>query len=385
MIYFDNSATTALCKESQEKMEALARASFGNPSSAHALGAQAHSEVQNARKAILRAIGAPCMTPSDTESLIFTACGTEANNLAVFGTYFAKKFPFRPRFITTDSEHPSILEPMRRLAEWGSDVVFLPTRGGALDLEALRSALTPETVMVSLMAVNNETGACYDLKSAFAQVKAQCPNALTHSDCVQAFGHLPLSVRSLSADLITVSAHKVHGPKGVGALYVAPAIRKAKKIVPYLLGGGQEHGMRSGTENVIGIAGFGAAVTAQAFGKVEGARAVREYLLAHLPSGVTANLPPVAAPHILNLTLPQIKSETMVHFLSQKEIYVSAGSACASHGKGASHVLRAFGLSDAQADTSIRVSLSNDATIEQADAFLQALSQGLATLVRIRR
>ncbi len=384
MIYFDNSATTPLCSEAKAAMtEAMEQ--FGNPSSVHGQGAKAHAITDRARKVILKALGAPAMTPADLSALIFTGCGTEANNLAVFGTYHAKKYAFRPRFITTDSEHPSMLEPVRRLEEWGAEVVYLSTKGGKVELAELEQALTPQTVFLSMMAVNNETGACYPIQEAFAMAKKKCPGIVTHTDCVQAFGKLPLSVRNSGADLISISAHKVHGPKGVGALYVSPEIRKAKKLVPYLLGGGQENGFRSGTENVLGIAAFGGAVSAPDFGKTEACAAVREYLLQHLPAGVQANLPPVCAPHILNLTLPDLKSETVVHFLSAKEIYVSAGSACASHGKGGSPVLRAFGLTERQADTSIRISLANDVTVQDADAFLEALQQALSTLIRIRR
>ncbi len=384
MIYFDNSATTMLCEEALIALQQTAK-EFGNPSSAHGLGAKSHTLVDHARKVILRSLGAPALTPMDLNCLIFTGGGTEANNLAVFGTYHAKKHAVPPRFITTDSEHPSVLEPMRRLESRGAEVIYLPTKGGTLDLAALEQVLTKETVFLSMMAVNNETGACYPIKEAFALAKQRCPGIVTHTDCVQAFGKIPLSVRNLGADLISVSAHKVHGPKGVGALYVSPEVRKAKKIVPYLLGGGQEYGLRSGTENVPGIVAFGAAVGAPSFGKTEACAQVRDYLLSHLPEGVIANLPPVQAPHILNLTLPDLKSETVVHFLSAKEIYVSAGSACASHGKGGSHVLKAFGLTDRQADTSIRISLANDATVADADGFLEALQQALATLVRIRR
>ncbi len=383
MIYFDNSATTKPSDAVLAAMSEAARELWGNPSSVHAVGDAAQRMVRTARRAVLTALGAPANTAQDEQSLVFCGSGTEANNLAVFGTYYAKNHRTTPRIVTTDSEHPSVREPIARLAAQGAEVVYLSTRGGELDLEQLRAALTPNTVLLSMMHVNNETGAVYDVPTAFALAKQMCPNIVTHTDCVQAFGKIPLSVKTLHADLVTLSAHKIHGPKGVGALYVAPELFRAKKLVPYILGGGQEGGMRSGTENTVGIAGFGAAVTA--LHDMRAAKEVRQYLIDRLPTEIRPNLPKTAAPHILSITLPQIKSETMLHFLSARGICVSAGSACAAHGKGVNYVLSAFGLSQREADTTLRISLSHDATTEQADALLDALKQGLDTLIRIRR
>ncbi len=382
MIYFDNSATTKPCQEAISAMERVAKEQWGNPSSTHAVGMQAHTVLKTARDTLLSALGAPAKTVQQEQSLVFCSSGTEANNLALFGTFWAKKHTTPPRIITTDSEHPSVLEAVKRLAELGAEVVYLSTRSGAIDMEQLQQALTPQTILLSIMRVNNETGAVYDTKNAFALAKQKCPQIVTHSDCVQAFGKIPVSVRD-GADLITVSAHKIHGPKGVGALYICPDVLRAKKIVAHLFGGGQEGGLRSGTQNTAGIAGFGAAVAH--LHPMTQAQAVRQYLLSHLPKEVQPNLPAVCAPHILHLTLPNIKSETMLNFLSAKGICISAGSACAAHGKKQNHVLLAYGLTPAQADCSVRISLSHDATVEQADAFLEALQQGLNTLVRIKR
>lgn len=380
--YFDNSATTQPCKEAVAAMQEAAEQLWGNPSSVHAAGDAAQHLVKNARRAILRALGANANTVTDEQSLVFCGSGTEANNLAIFGTYYAKKHRTTPRIITTDSEHPSVLEPMARLAEQGVEVVYLSTRGGEIDLEQLRAALTPNTVLLSMMHVNNETGAVYDVARAFALAKQLCPNVVTHTDCVQAFGKIPTRAKSLRADLVTVSAHKIHGPKGIGALYVAPEILKAKKLVPLIWGGGQENGMRSGTENTVGIAGFGAAV--EAMQPMTEAAKIRDYLIAHLPEEIQANLPKNAAPHILSLTMPRIKSETVVSSLSSRGICISAGSACASHGKKVSHVLSAFGLTREQADCTVRVSLPHDATQAGADALLEALAYAVAHHIRMK-
>ncbi len=384
MIYFDNSATTMPCKEAVERMQTAMIALWGNPSSVHHVGNEAQKLVTQAKKEILCALGAPMKTPGDGNSLIFTGSGTEANNLAVFGTIRAKKRVGTPKIITTDSEHPSVIEAVKALVANGEVTWYaLSTKAGKLDMDELARELTPNTALVSVMAVNNETGACYDTASAFALTHRLCPQAVTHCDAVQGFGKIPISPKTMGADLVTLSGHKVHGPKGIGALYVAPHILKEKKLVPHIYGGGQENGLRSGTENTVGIAGFGAAVSAMQ--PMAQAAEVRRYLLENLPNEVTANLPENPAPHILNLTLPHIKSETMLNFLSAKGIYVSAGSACASHGKHASYVLTGFGLTPAQADTSLRVSLAHDTTKEEADTFLTALQQGLQTLIRMKK
>ena len=380
MIYFDNSATTQPCEAAIVKMREAAESIWGNPSSLHQAGLRAHHLVEDARAQILTALG---VRGSASGTLFFCGSGTEADNLAVFGTAYAKKSGRVKRIVTTDSEHPAILEPCTQLEARGDfEIVRLSTRGGKLDLSELEEAITPDTILLSVMTVNNETGACYDVKSAFSIAKQKQPQIVTHTDAVQAFRKIPLSATSLGADLVTISGHKIHGPKGIGALYVANAVLKAKKLVPLIYGGGQENGMRSGTENTIGIAGFGAAAAQPV--SMEQAAQVRAYLLAHLPQGVQANLPAVAAPHILNLTIPGLKSETLLNDLSQNGICISAGSACASHGKHVSHVLLAFGLSAKEADCSVRVSLQETSTIAEADAFLAALQTSLATRARIR-
>ena len=385
-IYLDNSATTPLCEAAKEAIRE-AMDNYGNPSSLHSEGLRAEAILKNARKQVLTALGVRNPAP---EQLIFTACGTESNNTAIFGVAYAKARREANRIVTTDSEHPSVENAMQKLERDGFEVVRIPTRDGILDTEAAIAALGERTLMVSMMLVNNETGARYDLETVFREAKRRNPNTVTHTDAVQGFLKCKFSPQSLCADLISVSGHKIHAPKGVGALYIDPALLKAKRIVPYLIGGGQEGGMRSGTENTIGIAAFGAAAAdgaAHLDANLAQMETLRTYAVERLTAaGFALNLPQGAcAPHIVNLRLPDIKSETMLHFLSAQGVCISAGSACSSHGKHASPTLTAFGLSAAQADSSLRVSLSHYNTHRDIDVLTDALSRGAATLVRMRR
>ena len=382
-IYFDNSATTALSESVKEAMRA-AMDNYGNPSSLHSCGLSAEKLLREARKNIGEALGVRSLKDSE---LIFTSCGSEASNLAIFGTVFAKTRRTANKIITTDSEHPSVEKPLRRLEENGFNVVRIPTRKGILDMEMLEKE-ADGVLLASMMMANNETGAIYNVEEAFGIIKRKSPDAVTHCDAVQGFLKKKFTVSSLGADLITVSAHKIHGPKGVGALYISPDIIKKKKLIPYILGGGQEFGLRSGTENTVGIAGFGRAAKdgyASLEQSVRVMLSVRDYIVSHMPSEIRVNLPEgERAPHIVNITLPRIKSETMLHFLSSKGIFVSSGSACSSHSSTPSSALIAFGLSPKEADCSLRISLCENNTTEEADALISALSEGLDALVRIR-
>ncbi len=389
-IYFDNSATTPLCDEAKAAMSA-AMDCFGNPSSLHNMGVDAEKLVSDARRAILASLGVRGVSKITEKQLIFTAGGTESDNLALLGVASAKNFPDGKKIIISDSEHPAIMSPAAELEKRGFTVVRIPTVGGAPDYEMLAHEADRNTILASFMTVNNETGAVYDIKRISSIVKAANPDALMHTDCVQGYMKLPIGERLLGADLITLSAHKIGGPKGVGALYVSADVQKRRAVAPIIFGGGQESGMRSGTENVIGIAGFGAAVKASA-GKIseysERISSLRRYLISAITergefSEVRLNLPENAAPHILSITLPNIKSETALHFLSRDGIYVSSGSACSSNTGHGSHVLRAFGLSDKAADCTIRVSLGAQNTKEEADIFLESLKRAVGTLVRI--
>lgn len=385
-IYLDNSATTPLC-ESAVKMMTEAMGTYGNPSSLHSAGLSAQKLVDEARNSLGIALGVRMPKPGQ---LIFTSSGTEANNLAIRGCVYSKTRRAANKIITTDSEHPSVENTLRKLEEDGFKVVRIPTRCGVFDMNAFEKELDKDVLMVSVMMVNNETGALYDVAKIFSMVKAKCPDAVTHCDAVQGFMKVKFTPASIRADLVSVSAHKIHGPKGVGALFVSADILKQRKMSPVIFGGGQENGFRSGTENVIGIAGFGAAVR-EAFVKLDENIAhmssVREFALLKLSAlEVRLNTPlEASAPHIVNFTLPNIKSETMLHYLSGEGIYVSSGSACSSHSTTPSRALLAFGLTPADADCSIRVSISEQTTESDIDVLAEHLQTALRVLVRIKR
>ncbi|MBR2353951.1 MAG: cysteine desulfurase [Clostridia bacterium] len=387
MIYLDNSATTPLSDSVKRRITEVME-QYGNPSSLHPLGQSAEAVVEEARTRVLRALG---LRPRSTEGrLFFTSSGTEATALAIFGSAYAKKRRSALRILCTDSEHPSVLRAMDRLSEDGFEIVKIPTHGGVLDMNALKNALDKPILLASFMLVNNETGAVYSVAEAFRAVKRVCPDALCHCDAVQGFMKLPFTPAALSSDMITVSAHKIHAPKGVGALYVSEAVLKAKKLIPFLVGGGQESGMRSGTENVLGIAAFGEAAEELRLSRestrktVEELRVYADEKLSSLPLRI--NCPEGDfLPNIINITLPNVKSETMLHALSADGICVSSGSACSSHAKTPSGALIAFGLSPEEADCSLRISLSHYNTKEEIDALCASLEKNLDRLVRIRR
>jgi len=386
-IYLDNSATTALCDEAKDSMRAAIEC-YGNPSSLHPIGQAARALVENARREIAATLGIRgTLTPSQ---LIFTSCGSESDNLAVLGTAYAKERRRGGRIITTDSEHPGVESAMQHLEKDGFEVIRISTCGGVLNFEEYERALTKNTFLVSIMAVNNETGAMYDLKRAFAMAKAKNPDVVTHTDAVQGYLKMRLSPTAINADLVTLSAHKIHAPKGVGALYVSPMALKRRDIVPTLFGGGQEGGFRSGTENVLGIAAFGAAAKAgydslaQDLPHLCELRDYAEERLGSLP--VTMHVPCGArAPHILNFALPDIKSETMVHELSKSGICVSGGSACSTHSKSLSRALLAFGVPEREVECSIRVSFGRYNTRGDVDALIAALEHAFSHLVKIHR
>ena len=385
-IYLDNSATTPLC-DSAVKTMTEAMGTYGNPSSLHSIGLAAQKLVDEARSALGIALGARMLKSGQ---IIFTASGTEANNLAIRGCIYSKTRRVANKIITTDSEHPSVENQLRKLEEDGFKVVRISTRGGILDMNELEKELDKDVLMVTMMMVNNETGAVYDVGKVFSMAKMRCPEAVTHCDAVQGFMKAKFTPASINADLVSISAHKIHGPKGVGALYVSPDILKQRKLSPIVFGGGQEYGFRSGTENVIAIAGFGAAVR-EAYVKldqnIEHMSSVREFALLKLSAlDVRLNSPlGKSAPHIINVTLPGIKSETMLHYLSGEGIYVSSGSACSSHSTTPSRALTAFGLSPSDADCSIRISISETTTESDIDALVEHIQTALRVLVRIKR
>ncbi|MBO7310847.1 MAG: cysteine desulfurase [Clostridia bacterium] len=383
-IYLDNSATTPLSAPAREAM-AVASEHFGNPSSLHTLGQQSERLVNEARESILSALGAR----RGQGTLVFTSCGTEATSLALIGTAFAKERRDAMRILTTNSEHPATSKALELLESNGFEIVRIPTKGGVLDMEALEASLDKKIFLASFMLVNNETGALYDVKQAFDKIKRRYPQAITHCDAIQGFMRVAFTPTSLSADLISLSGHKIHAPKGIGALYIGADLIKAKRIVPFLRGGGQENGMRSGTENVIGISAFGACASDMSQRREEIAKKLAD-LYSYASERISELDVRINAPkgkrvdHIMNITLPSIKSETMLHCLSADGIYVSSGSACSSHSKTPSGSLIAFGLSAREADCSLRISFSEYNERADIDALCCSLKKGIERLVRIK-
>lgn len=385
-IYLDNSATTPLCEEAKEKMRE-AMDCYGNPSSLHTKGFDSSKMILDARNKILSSL---FVRNGKAENLIFTASGTEADNLALMGVAYAKMRRAN-RIITTDSEHSAIENTLKFLENDGFEVVRLSTKDGIINIDEFKSVMNKNTLLVSMMHVNNETGAVYNIKEFFKLAKEINPDVVTHADAVQSYMKMKVSPPELCADLVSISAHKIHGPKGVGALYVSPEVIKKKQLKPIIYGGGQEFGFRSGTENLIGIAGFGAAAE-RGFRNLSKDVTImcdiRTYALEKLSAlNITLNIPAgKSAPHIINITLPSIKSETMLHYLSSKGIYVSSGSACSSNSstKRVSRALRGFGLSDFEADCSMRVSFSPFNTKEDIDELIMNLKEGTQKLVKIK-
>ena len=386
--YLDNSATTPLCPAAKQKMtEALEN--FGNPSSLHSLGMEAEKAVSEARDKIFTALGAKKAGKVKPQMLVFTSSGTEANNLALIGAATAKERQRGGKIIIGETEHPSVTETAKYLASIGYKVAFIPSPRGVWDMEKYKSELTPDTILVSAMLVNNETGAVNDIAKIAALAKEKNPAVLIHCDAVQGFLKLPEPLAALPADLITISSHKIGGPKGAGALFVREKVLQTKSLVPFVHGGGQESGMRSGTENTVGIAGFGAAAEYESktlASSLENFASLRKYaeeLISEKLPDVRVNTPACRyAPHIMSLTLPGVRSETMLHFLSRSGVFVSSGSACSSNSGHKSHVLLSFGLPEKEADSTVRVSFGVQNTKADIDNLVNSLAAGLSTLAR---
>lgn len=379
-LYFDNSATTPLSRGAKEAAVRVMDI-YGNPSSLHSAGLAAERELTAARGAVLSALG----SDKTKGRLVFCGCGSEANNLAILGVARAKRFRGTPKIIITDSEHPSIENQVRLLEEMGWSAFRVPTKGGALDMKAFEENLDESVAIVSLMHVNNETGAVYDVAAAFKTARKKAPNAFLHCDAIQAFLKIPMNVHRLGCDAVSVSGHKVNAMKGVGALWFTPEAEKQRRFSPVIYGGGQEGGLRSGTENTVGIASFGGAVAEKAKTFADDARkcrALTEQIITELSDvpEISFNLPPLRAPHIISITNSRVRSETLVHFLSAKGIFVSAGSACSSHAKHPSSSLVSYGLTEKEAGKTVRVSLSPEYTSEDITYFCNALKEGVTTL-----
>ena len=371
-IYLDNSATTPV---DEAVREAMVRAldCYGNPSSLHGRGLEAERMVNAARKQVAKALGVK------DQEIYFTSGGTEANNTLVLGAALAKRRQGN-KIVTTAIEHASVLESVRFLEGQGFECVFIsPEKDGKIDPRKVLDAVDGRTVLLSTMLVNNETGAVLPVREIVREAKRKAPGLLTHCDAVQAFGKLPVKGNALGVDMLTVTAHKIYGPKGIGAFYKA----RQARILPLLHGGEQQDRLRPGTENTACIAAFGEACRlAEERREADLAHAAKlnaclRALLKGLPS-VEVNSPEDALPYILNLSGNRARSEILLHFLEQRGIYVSSGSACAK-GEG-SHVLKAMGLSDRRRDTALRVSFGRQNTEEDCAEFVRALREGLETL-----
>lgn len=387
-VYLDNSATTKIRPEALEEYVRVCECTWGNPSSLHTMGAEAERVISASKQTILSTLNA-----KDSE-IIFTASGTEANNIVIIGRATAKeRYTKGAKIITTQGEHASVDLTVSALSDGAISISKLATRGGEIDLAELERELSRDVILVTVMMVNNETGAVYDLPKIARLVKAKCPEALFHVDATQGYMKIPFTKTAIGADLITVSAHKIGGPKGVGALIIDKNVIKTKGLKQIIYGGGQELGIRSGTENVPGIAAF--AKAAELAHKTLGADiahmdALRERLISKIStdprlSEIDITLPKNHAPHILNITLPSIKSETMLHYLSSVGIFVSSGSACSSNGNHTSSALTSYGRTPEEADTSIRISFCPTSTEDEVDALVEALASGILRLSRIKR
>lgn len=371
--YLDNSATTRVYPQVAQKVYEIMTEKYGNPSSLHTKGMEAEEELEKARRIIAKSLGA------QDKEIYFTSGGTEANNLAVTGAVKALKRRGN-KIVATAYEHSSIHETLQQLEADGFDVVYIkPDENGQLQPADFEKAIDDKTILVTVMAVNNELGTIAPLQEIGKIVKAKNPNALFHSDCVQAYCKIPLKMSALGVDLATITAHKIHGPKGVGALY----IKKGVRILPNTYGGEQEKKIRPGTEPLPLIAGFGEACKMadiqKSYEKISQLNAyAKEKLLAI--EGVTLNSPDNALPYIINISANGVRSETMLHFLEERDIFVSSGSACAK-GKP-SHVLQAIDLDKKSADSALRISFSTDNTKEDIDILAEAVTLGLKMLVK---
>ncbi len=382
-VYLDNSATTRAYDEVAQLVARIMTEEYGNPSSVHHMGTVAGNRLFSAREAIA---GTLKVDPSE---IVFTSGGTESDNFALIGT--AKANAWRGKhIITTSIEHPAIFETCRELAKEGFEVTYLPVDSkGVISLEELKAAIRPDTILVSMMFVNNEIGAVEPIEEAGKLIKAVNDQIVFHVDAVQAYGKFRIRPRSMNIDLLSVSGHKIHGPKGTGFLY----IKKGTKITPICYGGGQQKNMRSGTENVPGIAGMALAATMcyEDFdAKIEKLYELKKYLIDSLKEKITdvvINGPECmeGAPHIVSVSIRGLKAETILNMLSSKEIYVSAGSACTSNNPHVSDTLSSIGLERGLLESTIRISMSTQTTKEELDYLLDTLSSQVETMRKFYR
>ena len=375
MIYLDNSATTKPCQEAVEAMMLAMTENWANPSALYGFGIEAGRQLRTARHTVAAAMGA------EPDRVFFTSGGTEADNWAIFST--VKRFGRRGKHIvTTAIEHHAILHCMKELEAQGFEVTYLqPDESGTVTVDALKAALRKDTILVSIMMVNNEVGSVMPISQMAKLTHKLCPDAVFHTDAVQGFLKVPFAAKTLGADLISVSSHKVHGPKGVGALYISPRL---KSFPAYMIGGGQEGNYRSGTEGTPAIFGFAAACSAVASTYKEDAKAEKTLI-----DGLVEKLSTLdgiringshAAPHVLSIAVPGVPTQNSINILQDHGICVSAGSACAKGHR--SHVLEAMKVSPEAIDGTFRISLCRDTTQEELDQLYTVITEEILPRAR---
>lgn len=375
MIYLDNSATTKPCQEAVDAITLALTEQWANPSALYSFGFSGAKNLRTARNQVAKALGA------DTDRVFFTSGGTEADNWAILGS--AKRFGKKNKhIITTAIEHHAVLNTMKDLETQGYEVTYLqPDKDGIITHDALKAAFRKDTFLVSVMMVNNETGAIMPISQMAKLTHKICPDAIFHTDAVQGFLKVPFSAKTLGADLISISAHKIHGAKGTGALYISPRL---KSFPAHIIGGGQENGYRSGTEAMPAIMGFGAAC--EAVSKTfDNDTAHEKELIAYLADCISALSPVLIngnhqAPHIISLSIPGIPTQNIINILQDHQIFVSAGSACAKGHR--SHTLSAMGLSPEVMDSSFRVSVCRDTKKEDINRLVEVIEREILPRIK---
>lgn len=381
-VYFDNSATTRCYDSVKDIVVKAMTEDFGNPSAMHLKGVEAEKYIKSSAESLAR------LLKVQEKEILFTSGGTESDNLALIGATLANKRSGN-HIITTSVEHPAVSQPALFLQEQGFEVTYLPVDSrGVVKMDALKAVLREDTILVSVMYVNNEVGAVMPVEEIAALVHEKSPKALFHVDAIQAFGKYRIYPKKMGIDLLSVSGHKIHGPKGVGFLY----INEKAKIQPQILGGGQQGGMRSGTDNVPGIAGLGAAaveIYKNLEENVENMYRLKEHIAQGLEKIGDIRINGMdlreGAPQILSISVMGVRSEVLLHSLEERGIYVSAGSACSSHKRKPSATLAAMGMSKDQIESTVRLSFCEENTIEEADYFLQVMGELVPMLRRYLR
>lgn len=376
-VYFDNSATTVVTESVKNIVVKTMTEDFGNPSSMHMVGVNAEKYIKDAQENIAKILKV------EPKEIFFTSGGTESNNMAIIGSVQANRRRGN-KVITTAVEHSSVSNPMKYLEEQGFDVVYLPVDNyGVVRMEELKKEMNDETILVSVMYVNNEVGAIQPISEIGQYIKSVNPQVVFHVDAIQAFGKMEIKPKKDNIDLLTVSGHKIHGPKGSGFIY----IKKNTKLTPIIFGGGQQMGVRSGTENVSGIAGIGQAAK-DCYNHLETnvkiLTELKDYLIDQLESieGVTVNSRKGSegAPHIVSASFQGVRSEVLLHALEDKGIYISAGSACSSNKPAISATLKAMGIDKNLLESTVRFSFCEFNTVDEVDYAVEQLKALLPML-----